>query len=203
MIQLSKAFLLFAALCRMASASGPAPPGNYVLTEIATSGPSFWSPPINTSGQVVGWNFLWIPVSANAPVGSLVPFSGGGLGTAIDDRGQIVGASLGPQGMLPFLWTPDTPNASSGTSVAIPAPPGVSSLNMTMSINSYGQVIGSDDSGLSFFWTPSTPNGTTGTLNPDSRFNGVTRINDFGQVTLNPVPRAGNTPTLFTPTADR
>jgi hypothetical protein len=108
----------------------------------------------------------------------------------------VVGFS--PSG-LAFLWSPTTPNTTSGTRTAFlgNVPP-----SNALAINSYGQVVGSQG-GTSFIWTPSTPNGTTGTIDSDTGLAGAVGLNDYGQVitsgTVNSAPFVGFQPVLFTP----
>ncbi|SPF52969.1 hypothetical protein SBA4_5340002 [Candidatus Sulfopaludibacter sp. SbA4] len=100
----------------------------------------------------------------------------------------------------PFLWTPSSPNGTSGTVTLITG--SVTGPTLLAGINNYGQIAGTQNArpealpqyGSAFLWTPSAPNGTAGTVSTDSRFTGVVGINDFGQAIMN-----GQPPMLFTP----
>ncbi|HYW47209.1 MAG TPA: hypothetical protein VE959_30360 [Bryobacteraceae bacterium] len=202
---LKTAWLYFLVSGIAAAQTGPPPPGNYTIVQIATNATASG---INNFGQVAvssgpGSAFLWTPTVANGTVGSLIDLGGLPLaGTpynstaGINDRGQVLGLTA----ILPyaeaFLWTPDTPNGTSGTIAAFAGSAEVNSLFSALAINNYGQIIGFDAAqSRSYLWTPSAPNGSTGTLNLDSRLNGVRAINDFGQAVINFSGQA----MLFTP----
>jgi hypothetical protein len=131
---------------------------------------------INSSGQVAGTStrgsairmVLWSPTVLNGRSGSTVdlgdlpgpPDSSGGLG--INDYGQVTGGglvSLTSSLTDAALWTPTTPNGSTGSMNVIYGPP-----SYGVAINVMGQVVGTrfPAFGGGFLWTPSTPNGSTG-----------------------------------------
>jgi probable HAF family extracellular repeat protein len=185
------------------------PPNNYGITPISTYARAGAGKPLNNYGQVVGQSayyssspLLWIPVSANSPVGnasdmglSLVTY---GYPSAINDSGQVVGPGSYSSG-APFLWSPATPNGIAGTVTAFLGN-SVSGYSTTINtINSYGQIAGYAN-GSYFIWTPSTPNGVTGTSNTDSRLSGLVAINDYGQAIGSNTYQASSG-TLFTPSA--
>jgi len=171
-----------------AAAQTSSPPGNYVVTRIA---PGATAAAINNFGQVVGGSgksaFLWTPAIANATVGSLIDLGGlpsdgphTNAATAINDRGQVAGSSNSPYPIgKGFLWSPDTPNATSGAVTPFDGTGGHPDFS-PWSINAYGQMAGSPGIGGAL-WTPSVPNGTTGTLNTSSSLQVLQAINDLGQ----------------------
>ena len=108
----------------------------------------------------------------------------------VNNAGQVVGASYRkitvPTESDGFLWTPTTPNGTSGSMVRM-TPTGGGGTQ----INAMGQVAGVDDPAVSpnyaHVWTPTTPNGSTGTATPlpslpDRPINIAYAINDSGQV---------------------
>jgi len=170
-----------------------APPGTYAVTQIAVNASAS---AINNYGQVVGASgdkaFLWTPTTANATVGSLIDLGGlpvdgppRSFATGINNHGEVVGVTAieNTSSSRGFLWSPDTPNAASGTMNAFAGTVDANAPFGALVINSYGQVIGASG-GASYLWTPSVPNGTTGTINPDPRLSGVQAINDFGQAVI-------------------
>jgi len=193
------------------------PPNNYVATQILASGTGV---AINNFGQVVAYNpsnparaSLWTPATANGTVGSLtdlgsLPVNGTPsiVPSGIDDQGQIVGTVA----VLPanttteaFLWQPSAPNATTGSMMTFLGPG--TSPSTAIGINGFGQIIGVENNG-SYIWTPSSANATVGTLNTDSRLNGVTAINGYGQAVINSCVQdfpGYNVwePSLFTPSA--
>jgi probable HAF family extracellular repeat protein len=65
----------------------------------------------------------------------------------------------------PFLWTPTTPNDTTGSMIDIGN--GVARASAANGINDLGQVVGDAaffPDGGAFLWTPTTPHGTSGTL---------------------------------------
>jgi len=190
----------------LATAQTGAPPGNYVVTQIAAGATAYG---MNNSGQVVGYSadraFLWTPATSNASVGSLVDLGGlpvagtpGNSAVGINDRGQVVGntANLSTSYLQAFLWSPDTPNGTSGTLVAFAGSAENNTGFEARAINGYGQIIGY--AGGTYIWTPSVPNGATGTLDFDNRLQYTGAINDFGQAVINS-PYLPSQPSLFTP----
>lgn len=131
---------------------------------------------INSSGQLVeGLNraFLWTPTTPNAATGTMIDLGTlGGAGSyawGINDSGQVAGNSstAGGTETHAFLWTPTTPNGTSGTMHDLGTLGGT--LSYALSINDSGQLAGhSETTGNTgrhaFLWTPSTPNAATGTM---------------------------------------
>jgi probable HAF family extracellular repeat protein len=172
---------------------------------------------INARGQVVGTSygttigprpFLWTPATPNGDSGSMVDLGdlpdGLGSGSAhdINAMGQVVGQAvvMGPADVnrRAFLWTPDTPNGSSGAMVDLGALPDTT-WTQAFGINSHGQVVGSSsnvpisDESHAFLWTPDVSNGATGKMvdlkallapevADDWIFYYATAINDAGQI---------------------
>ena len=123
---------------------------------------------INAYGQVVaattlgssqGHAYLWSPGARNATSGAwtdLGTLSGDdvSLPFGINDSGRIVGFSTGPQGARGFIWTPDAPNGTTGTMVAL-----ADGLAIGLGINNAGQIVGviadpSTGQPLAALWTP-------------------------------------------------
>ena len=101
------------------------------------------SSPGNTQSQGV----LFTPSSANSGTGTFTPIPGppGAAGVtlvAINDNGTVLGYACLSSSCLyqGFLWTPDSPNSSSGHVTVIPAPPGTSLVPAAM--NAQGDVVG-------------------------------------------------------------
>jgi len=185
----------------LAAAQSPTAPLNYIVTRIATNAGAFG---INNFGQVVGGSsshsaFLWTPIAANSTVGSLIVLDGlpvagadGSGAYAINGRGQVAGRIDSTPFAQPFLWSPDTPNGTSGTMVGFAGSSAVTAHFSVGGINAYGQIFGG--AGLGYLWTPLAPNGTAGTLVTDTRFNFAAGINDSGEILIDPAIR-------FTPSA--
>jgi hypothetical protein len=132
---------------------------------------------INNSGQIVGTGlggattqiFLWSPTAPNGTTGSAVglgdiaglPDSSHGFG--INSRGQIVGTgnAFGTGGpSRAVLWSPATPNGTSGSMIAL-----LNTSSLGGAINDMGQVSGRNSAtGTFFLWQPTTPNATTGAV---------------------------------------
>ena len=147
---------------------------------------------INNFGQVVGYAealhggslthpFLWTPQVPHGSVGAMTdlnllpdPLWQWGGATGINDSGQVVGYSGTPNSNQAFVWTPSTPNGSTGAIMGLPNPPGDFTRGRAAGgINASGQVVGVSipPSGdipsagqTAFVWKPTLPNGDSGTL---------------------------------------
>ena len=131
---------------------------------------------INNYGQVVGRSagaFLWTPTTPLGTTGSMVHIGdipGGASDSfafAINDYGQVVGEGQAPTGQHGFLWTPDSPNTTSGSIIDLGDLPGGVDRSHAYGINALGQVVGEGEASTgarAFLWSPTTPNGTTGAI---------------------------------------
>jgi hypothetical protein len=110
-------------------------------------------------------------------------------GSAINSIGQIAGYHRDPFTRA-FLWTPTTPNSSTGTLVDLGF--FVGGLTDRLAMNSLGHIVGATTTGA-FLWTPDVPNDSTGAmtdlntvLSSADNFHwtllGARGINDFGQI---------------------
>jgi probable HAF family extracellular repeat protein len=155
---------------------------------------------INDSGQVVGQSyttsraqaaFLWIPAAPNGTSGTMIDLGtlggtnsdvGGtsSVAFAINGSGQVVGQSCTTSGVeAAFLWTPATPNGTSGTMAALPTLSGATAQD-AYGINDSGQVVGTTGS-AAFLYSGGkmidlgSLAGSSGTIEADA-------INSEGQV---------------------
>jgi probable HAF family extracellular repeat protein len=178
----------------------------YYVTDLGTLGGSFdLSNPLglNAKGQVVGESynqiglngFLWSPNSPNSVDGSIFDLGdlpGGAISSSaksVNSLGQITGRGAATTGTRAFLWSPNSPNGSTGSMIDLGELPGGSNSSSGEAINSFGQVVGtsSADTGGAYLWTPTTPNGTVGSMVnlgslPDSSQSNGRGINRPGQV---------------------
>lgn len=111
---------------------------------------------------------------------------GSNLPNGINSYGQIAGDSA-PGFPSPFLWTPTTPNATTGTSVTLPQP--ASGFWSGVDINDYGQIVAGLPTSFPpvpppkvYLWKPTVPNGSAGTWTLLSGLSIAGRINASGQV---------------------
>lgn len=178
---------------------------------------------INPYGQVVGRSynaatlhaFLWTPSLPNGETGSMIDLGdlpgGADLSFAggINSYGQVVGASEGPpKGEHAFLWTPTTPNGTTGAMVDLGDLPGGDVSSRANAINSYGQVVGQGSSPAThaFLWTPTTANETMGSMIDLGDLPGGTdtsvalAINSLGQVVGRSSSSFEESAFLWTPT---
>jgi probable HAF family extracellular repeat protein len=210
--------LLVALVLLVLIASGPAgAQGIYTITDLGTLNPgdqSCQALGINNYGQVAGFcvpvgdtahAFLWTPDTPNGTTGQMIDlghaiFGGIGGGFKVNDYGQVlfngpVQTFAGIQSQ-PFLWTPDSPNGTTGAAVSLGGLTRPDGSGNGYGINNLGQIAGFGFPGVCFLWTPDVPNGITGSYN--SYFNGTDdepgfgfssqggdarAVNDLGQVT--------------------
>jgi probable HAF family extracellular repeat protein len=107
---------------------------------------------INSFGQVVGYSvgmaYLWSPTVANGTTGSAIDLGGlpGGfdstLAFGINDYGQVVGISHTGAGQHAFLWTPSSPNGTTGSMIDLGPLPGANGESQAAAINAAGAVVG-------------------------------------------------------------
>ena len=131
----------------------------------------------------------------------------GGLG--INAIGQVVGYSEAATGTRSFLWTPNTPNGTSGSMIDLGDLPGGFDFGLGRGINDLGQVAGYSHASTGYrgsLWNPTTPNATTGSMtNLGTLPNGSTDsslgygINASGQVIGYSQAATGTRPFLWTP----
>jgi probable HAF family extracellular repeat protein len=128
---------------------------------------------INNSGEIAGTGsiaFLWKPTTPNGTVGTRFPLGmlqGRTLSSAaaINDAGQVVGSSGNASSTTnhAFLWTPSTPNGTSGSMIDLGDLPGGGDTSNALAINSFGVVVGNssvavlhpgDPDQRAFIWDP-------------------------------------------------
>lgn len=138
---------------------------------------------LNSSGQVSGTSttvlpngnggpihaFLWTPTAANGTTGGMIDLTPASTGiddadrTHINDFGQVLytdGSTLPGVQRTPVLWTPASPNGTTGTAVAL-----LAATSDGFGLNNAGQVVGFVTPGICFAWTPFVRNGTAGAEN--------------------------------------
>lgn len=159
------------------------------LGAINTSSSTAYS--INDYGQVAGKTsgeniaFLWTPTVANGINGTMIRLPAiVETGTpsqayGINNYGQVVGIT---QNFSAFLWTPNSPNSTSGSTIGI----GEVSAARAYAINTSGQVVVGTGSGahqVAGLWSPTSANGQTGSIsNFDLGSSARFGINHRGQV---------------------
>lgn len=158
---------------------------------------------INNYGQVAGFSlnsqavphvFLWTPTTTHGVSGVLQDLglcsSGIGGGFKLNSYGQLQfnrGVSTPSFGMQThaLLWTPATPNSTTGSTVDLLTLNGADGASSGFGINDNGVVVGSSYPGLCFIWTPASPHATTGTMTDlGNRSNGgaANAVNNSGRV---------------------
>lgn len=174
------------------------PQGTFVYLDTTQNSYAFG---INSFGQVVGGGyqaFLWTPIISNSSDGTVISLGSlrGEMGSSaafgINDSGQVVGRSVATRGEHGFLWSPSTPNGTTGTMIDLGDFPNGRSSSWARGINALGLVTG--DALVTpkrvdvFLWKPLVPNGTVGDLidissqsGNDAAWNGVA-INSIGQI---------------------
>lgn len=149
----------------------------YTVTDLGIAGETSYANRINEYGQVVGTcssgTFLWTPVAANRGAGSRLILGSGTDGLpSINDFGQV--AFNSPDALL---WTPSTPNGTSGSAVFL-------WTGGVYGVNNSGACTGFDITGGTHgvLWQPSIPNGPAGELHGLSGLWSARGINNNGQV---------------------
>jgi hypothetical protein len=149
--------------------------GNMVAFLGSPPAPGSTAAAINNFGQIIGGNtatsFLWTPSSANATTGTVNTDSRLATPSAINSFGQVAISAVGYPSTVAMLFTPSTPNSSSGTFTQIPTAASNEVNYNALAINSNGTVL-MDYGGpcglgacaeYGRLFTPSSPNATTGT----------------------------------------
>ena len=109
------------------------------------------------------------PFSARAASLYSVTDLGTNLPYAINSYGQISGDAGNTISAPPFLWTPTTPNATTGEFVDLQPPSGTVGAR---AINDYGELVA-----VNKLWKPTVPNGSAGTWTTLSGIQVGTAIN--------------------------
>jgi probable HAF family extracellular repeat protein len=144
---------------------------------------------INDAGQIVGVTgtggiVLWNG-SAVVPLASPIP-EGSVYGCSINEFGQIAGTAADANGVThAFLWTPASPNGTTGSYTLMEAP-GSTGGNV-VGLNDLGQLVVTTPEGDTWLWTPASPNTQNGlwtTLTGPGPLSGVD-INSRGDVLAN------------------
>lgn len=144
---------------------------------------------LNDAGQIVGIaGAAGIVLWSGPDVVSLSPPMVGGVSwCTINQFGQIAGTADDANGMKhPFIWTPVSANASTGSYVLLDVPG--SADGMVVGLNDFGQLVVTTSAGETAMWTPTSPNGSTGSwtmlTGPTGPLAGVD-INNRGDVLAN------------------
>ncbi len=175
----------------------------YSVTDLGTLDGSFSEGQgINSSGQVTGTadagTFLWSPTTPNGSSGAMYDLgtlpggTGSSSGYAINASGQITGySSSATSNEHAMLWSPTSPNGSSGTMSDLGTLSGTD-LSLGYGINSRGQVAGQSFTSTGrinarpFLWNPAAPNGSSGTIYDLGTLGGTNgaadAINTYGEV---------------------
>lgn len=173
---------------------------------------------INAGGQLAG-EFgiraaLWTPNGAGGytltRIGDQLPSAISSLANSINSNGQVVGTyrveqSEGVWLDKCFLWTPDKPNAPTGTVTTLPDFGG--SFCIANDVNSAGNVVGvstnSEGEPHGFIWSPSRYGrlGKIRDLTPSGGASYATSINDAGQVAGQHTTETSANAAIWTPTA--
>jgi probable HAF family extracellular repeat protein len=180
---------------------------NYVATDLGllnSDDQSSQGYGINNYGQVAGSApnsqavphvFLWTPSTPNGTSGAMIDLglcsSGFDGGFKLNSYGQmqfnrgVSTPSFGVQSHA-FLWTPSTPNSTTGSTVDLLTLNGADGASYGYGINDLSAVVGVSYPGDCFIWTPVSPNAMTEMMTDfgNSSSSGVAfGVNNSGQVT--------------------
>jgi len=168
---------------------------------------------INDFGQAISLTQLFTPSSPSGLSGMVTTIAGipNSIANLIDINAAGVIAGLGAfcdaNGadcrLHGFLWTPTSPNATSGTPAEIPIPAGYIELRPT-SMNNNGQVVGTIRQANGVIRPFLYKNGTVydlGTTSSQISTATPAGINDAGQIVLNGYPSYPNEVYLLSPGA--
>jgi probable HAF family extracellular repeat protein len=160
---------------------------------------------------------LSFPTSATVAIGPYVVTNLGDLpggddfseAYGINSYGQVVGFSRITGTEHAFLWTPNSPNGTTGSMIDLGDLPGGIDESQAFGINAQGQVAGNGSAATGtrgYLWTPTAPNGTTGSMTNlgdlpgGTNFSAAGGINSQGQTVGYTGATTGTRAFLWTPT---
>jgi hypothetical protein len=136
--------------------------------------------------------YVWVPSTPEGTIGQLVTINGYGSGynaaVSINKYGTAVGVSEDSSNntatSIAFVWTPDTPNGTTGNTSLLPTFSGTSTGYTPSSINNKGQIVGTGPEGATL-WEGSHVYYLNKLVPPDSGWNlqNAEAINNAGQIT--------------------
>lgn len=139
--------------------------------------------------------FLWTPTTVNGTTGSMINLGELTGGTdqsrawGISASGKVVGSSESTTGTRAFLWTPTTPNGSTGTMINLGDLAGGTDKSEAFAVNTSGQVIGTSYNTVgprAFLWTAADQmldlNSLVDATGAGWTLEEARGINDFGQI---------------------
>lgn len=170
----------------------------YTVVELSAPGPGQVGCRINNLGDLAGRSgksgaTLWSHGSLKPKHLGALPGGEYSSASAINDAGQIAGASNTSNAIVPFTWKP------TGGMQRIPLLPG-DNCGQAFGINKHGHVAGysSGPSGArAFLWVPGTSVRNLGSL-PGGRYSRARAVNDSGEVAGTSAGPAGQRAVLWT-----
>jgi probable HAF family extracellular repeat protein len=185
--------------------------GSVVLTDVGIG----TAHKINAAGQLAGElginAVLWTPNGAGGytvtNIGTQLPSAIVSSAHGINANGQVVGTyrseSDGGWADKCFVWTPDKPNAPTGTVATLPDLGG--SFCVANDVNASGYVVGSATTAAGenhgFVWVPPSFGrlGRIQDLTPTALYSYATSINDVGQIAGQHVTETAANAAIWTP----
>ena len=174
---------------------------------------------INSFGQLVGEKnlraSLWTPNGIGGytltDIGAQLPAANYSVAWSINSHGQVVGnyrpfATTGPFSDVCFLWTPTSPNATTGTVTTFAGLGGI--FCVANDINSLGHIAGASTTSAgathAFLWSPTSANAAAGSIQnlaPTAFASYGAAINDALQIAGQHTGASGfSTAAIWTPT---